>query len=159
LSDPDKRILRQKIMGALLSHARARAGRSQAEMAAALHVSRQRYSAYERGQQDVTVPELESIAHLCGVPLGYFFDDETGAEDSTTDSPVLISNRIRRRITGALLRIVRQKQNKTMEQCASVLGVSARRIGQYEMGETDIPPTELEALAGYLGAPADYFRC
>ncbi len=76
MSQPDKQVLRQKIMGALLSHARVRAGRSQADLAAALHVSRQRYAAYEHGQQDLSLAELEAVAQLCGVPLGYFFDGE-----------------------------------------------------------------------------------
>ena len=155
MGEPDKRALRQKIMGTLLSHARVRAGRSQAEVATALHVSRPRYAAYERGQQDLSLPELETVAQLCGVPLGYFFDDKASAEDTAVESPILLRARVRRKAVGALLRMARLTAGRTTEQCANLLGVSARRVNQYENGDMEIPLTELAALASYVNAPTD----
>ena len=67
MDKPDLQVIRQKLIGILLRHARLRAGRSQTELAAALRVSRYRYAQYERGERDLSLPELELVADLCGV--------------------------------------------------------------------------------------------
>jgi transcriptional regulator with XRE-family HTH domain len=151
------RVIRQKITGVLLRHARLTAGRSQAELAAALRVSRYRYAQYEQGQRDLSLPELELIADLCGVPLGFFFDDTAKVEDETGDTLRLTETRIRRKTVGVLLRQARRQADKTQRECAAALGVSPRRISQYESGEQAIPLAELEALASYLDLPQDHF--
>ncbi|MBC7261289.1 MAG: helix-turn-helix transcriptional regulator, partial [Chloroflexi bacterium] len=138
-------------------NARLMAGRSQAELASALRVSRHRYASYEQGRQDPTLPELELIAELCDTPLGYFFDDESTVEDEDIEKLHQALPRIQRKITGALLRQARLKAGKTQEDCAKVLGIPARRISQYEYGERDIPASELQTLALYLGVDPDYF--
>lgn len=157
MSQPDKQAIRQKIMGVLLRNARIRAGRSQAELAAALRVSRHRYATYEQGQHDLSLPELELIAQLCDTPLGYFFDDESTVEDEDTEKAYQAVPRIEHKIMGALLRQARLQAGKTQEDCAKKLGIPARRIAQYEYGERDIPASELQALALYLDVPPDYF--
>ena len=157
MGEPDKQAIRRKIMGALLRHARVTAGRSQAELAASLHVSRYRYAQYERGQRDLSLPELEVVAELCGMPLGYFFDDGAAVEDESIDILHVDKPRIRRKIVGALLRQARKRAGKSQGECADVLGIPARRISEYEYGKRDIPSSELGPLAPYLGVPLSYF--
>lgn len=157
MGEPDKQAIRRKIMGALLRHARLTAGRSQAELAASLHVSRYRYAQYEQGQRDLSLPELEVVAELCGVPLGYFFDDEAAVEDESMDILHLDKPRIQRKIVGALLRQARQKAGKSQKECANLLSISTRRISQYEYGKRDIAPSELEVLAPYLEIQMSHF--
>ena len=157
MDKPDKQVIRQKIIGILLRHARLRAGRSQTELAAALRVSRYRYAQYERGQRDLSLPELELVAELCGVPIDYFFDDQTAVEDEGTDTRQLMASRIQRKIVGTLLRQARQQANKLQRECASVLGIPPRRFSQYESGKRAISPSELETLAPYLDVPPSYF--
>ncbi len=152
-----KQAIRRKIMGTLLRHVRLAAGRSQAELAASLHVSKYRYGQYERGDRDLSLPELEHIAQLCGVPLGYFFDDEAEVEDESIDIIHEDKPRIQRKIVGALLRHARTLAGKTQQECASVLGVSARRISDYEYGERDVPVSELQLLAPHLGVTIEHF--
>lgn len=154
---PDKQVIRQKIIGILLRHARLRAGRSQTELAAALHVSRYRYAQYERGQRDLSLPELELVAELCGVPLDYFFDEQAVVEDEGRDMRRLMASRIQHKIVGTLLRQGRQQANKSQKECASLLGISPRRFSQYESGKRPIPLSELETLAPYLGVSPSYF--
>jgi transcriptional regulator with XRE-family HTH domain len=157
MGEPDRQAIRRKIMGALLRHARLTAGRSQAELAASLHVSRYRYAQYEQGQRDLSLPELEVVAQLCGVPLGYFFDDEAAVEDESMDILHLDKPRIQRKIVGALLRQARQKAGKSQKECADLLSISTRRISQYEYGKRDILPSELEVLAPYLDIQMSQF--
>lgn len=157
MSGPDKQVIRQKILGVLLRNARLTAGRSQAELASALRVSRHRYASYEQGRQDPTLPELELIAELCDTPLGYFLDDESTVEDEDIEKAHQAMPRIQRKIIGALLRQARLQADKTQEDCAEKLGIPVRRIAQYEYGERDIPASELQALASYLGVSPEYF--
>jgi transcriptional regulator with XRE-family HTH domain len=157
MGEPDKLAIRRKITGALLRHARLSAGRSQAELATSLHVSRYRYAQYEQGQRDLSLPELEVVAELCGVPLGYFFDDEAAVEDENLDILHVDKPRIRRKIVGALLRQARKQAGKLQKECSDLLGIPVRRISEYEYGKRDIPSSELEAMAHYLGVQMSYF--
>jgi len=157
MGQPDKQVIRRKLLGALLRHARSSAGRSQAELATALHVSKYRYAQYEQGHQDLALPELELLAQLCGVPLGYFFDDQATVEDSDVETAQLTAARIQRKVVGTLLRQARQCAGESQKDCAALLGIPARRFSEYERGEREIPQSELQALAPHLGVAADYF--
>ena len=157
MGKPDKQAVRCKIVGALLRHARLTAGRSQAQVATSLHVSRYRYAQYEQGERDLSLPELELIAQLCGVPLGYFFDDEAAVEDDTINIIRLDKPRVQRKMVGALLRQARTQAGKSQKECANLLGIPRRHMSQYEYGELDIPSSELHALAHHLGVQMSYF--
>lgn len=153
----DKQAIRRKIMGTLLRHARVTAGRSQAELAAALHISRYRYAQYEHGKQEISLPQLELVADLCGVPLGYFFDDEIEVQDEALEISHEVAPRIQRKLQGVLLRQARELAGKTQKDCAAVLGISPRQVSQYEWGEQEIPAAELQVLAPHLGVEVTYF--
>lgn len=151
MSGLERQAIHRKITGLLLRHARVRSGRNQADLADALHVSRRRYTQYELGQSDITLPELEQIASLCGVPLSFFFDEQSAVQDEGAELACQTAPRLQRKIVGAQLRQARQRAGKSIKECAEVLGVTTRLLCQYEKGEKDIPPQELEALASYLG--------
>jgi transcriptional regulator with XRE-family HTH domain len=157
VGETEKQAIRRKVTGVLVRHARLRAGRSQTELAAALHVSRHRYGQYELGQHELALPQLEAIAAQCGVPLGFFFDDNAPVEDDGFEAPSQVVPRLRRKIVGALLREARQCAGKTQKECAAAAHVTPRLIGQYENGDKDVPPSELEALAEFLGMPVSHF--
>ena len=152
---PDKDSLQRKMMGVLLRHVRVRSGRSQAELADALHVSRHRYAQYELGQNEITLPELEVVAKQCGVPLGFFFDDQSTVEDEGGELPTVMLTRLQRKMRGIRLREARQCAGKSQKECAAALQVSARTFAQYEYGEKEIPQNQLEALASFLGTPLE----
>ncbi len=153
----DKQAIRRKIMGTLLRHARVTAGRSQAELADAMHISRYRYAQFESGEREISLPQLELVADLCGVSLGYFFDDGLEVEDEELEISHEVAPRIERKLQGVLLRQARELAGKTQKDCAAVLGVSPRQLSQYERGEREIPASELEALAPHLGVEVSYF--
>ncbi len=155
MSGPDKDSIRRRMTGVLLRHVRLRSGRSQAELAAALHVSRHRYAQYELGQNETTLPELEVVAEQCGVPLGFFFDDQAAVEDDGCELPAIVLERLERKMVGIQVREARHCAAKSQKECAAALHVSARTFAQYEYGEREIPQTEMETLASYLGVPLE----
>jgi transcriptional regulator with XRE-family HTH domain len=151
MSEPDKQVIRQKILGALVKHVREMAGRSQRELATSLHVSTYRFRQYERGERDMQLPQLETVAELCGVPLSYFFDDESSLADHGIEIQHTEKPRVERKIAGALIRQARLGANKTQKACAEKLGVSTRGMALYEYGDSEISAEELEVLARFLG--------
>ena len=156
MSEPDKQVIRQKIVGTLVRHARQVAGRSQRELAASLHVSTYRFRQFENGERDMQLPQLETVSELCGVPLGYFFDESASPADQEIEILQTDKPRLERKIMGALIRQARLNANQTQKACAERLGISSRRFAQYEYGQADIPPAELEMLADFLGVePGD----
>ena len=150
--------IRLRILGVLLRHARQRAGRSQAELAASLHISASRYAQYERGEREPLLPELEMVAGLCDVPLGFFFDDQALVEDQGTAAPQAAMERITEKMAGARLHQARLCAGKSQKEVAEALGVPPRRISEYESGARAIPASELKALAACLHVDPGHFR-
>lgn len=157
MEKPQEQMVRQRILGILLHHARQRAGRSQAELAASLHISTSRYAQYEHGQREPMLSELEVVAELCEVPLGFFFDDEASVEDEGTGLPQVAAQRIRQKIVGAQVYQARRCAGKSQKDIAQALGIPPRHISEYESGERAIPPSELTALASYLNVDPGQF--
>jgi len=64
---------------------------------------------------------------------------------------------LRNKILGIIMRDARNAGDKTQEECASFLGMSASRLSDIEHGEQPISLPELESLAFFLGLPVDHF--
>ncbi|HOU23952.1 MAG TPA: helix-turn-helix transcriptional regulator [Anaerolineae bacterium] len=150
MDHPDSSAVRQKIMGVLLRHVRQAAARSQAELAASLHITAARYAQYEHGQREITLPELEVIAELCDVPLGFFFDHEASVDDERANAPDPAIPRLQRKLIGLQLRQARQCAGKSLKELAEALGVPSRHISDYENGEREIPSELRPTLAALL---------
>lgn len=150
MAESQAQMIRMRILGVLLRHARQRAGRSQAELAASLHISASRYAQYERGEREPLLPELQVVAELCDVPLGYFFDDQALVEDQGAVVPQMVVERLQQKMIGARLHQARLCAGKSQKETAEALGVPPRRVSEYESGARAIPTSELKALAAYL---------
>ena len=59
----------------------------------------------------------------------------------------------RNREIGALLAQVRCQQQRSVTECAALLGTSRRRYRAIERGEIGVEAAELEVLAHYLDVP------
>jgi transcriptional regulator with XRE-family HTH domain len=158
MEQPQEQIIRQRMLGILLRHARQRAGRSQAELGASLHISTNRYAQYEHGQREPLLSELEVVAELCDVPLGFFFDDQASVEDEGTGVPLVAARRIHQKVMGAQLYQARRCAGKSQKDIAEALGVPLRHVSEYESGERAIPASELTALASYLNVDPGQFQ-
>jgi transcriptional regulator with XRE-family HTH domain len=148
--------LRRKILGVKIRHARTRAGLNLKEVAQVLGVSADTVSQIEYGRRDVSLPELEAMAYIFGVPIAYFWAEDVVSEPDL-DFPLNQAIELRRRIIGVLLRQARSEAGHTQGELANIIGVSPQTISNYEFGRSDIPLPQLELLADYLGRPIGYF--
>jgi transcriptional regulator with XRE-family HTH domain len=152
-----KLALRNRIIGLLLRDAREKAGRTKTECAEALDVSPSTITAYEEGQQSISLPELEVLTYLLNTPVDRFWEHAPKllkGEGSPKFQRVL---GLRQRIVGTLLRQARQEKDITQKELAEVLDCSPSLISDYEHGEQAIPMAELETLARHLQVPMEYF--
>lgn len=152
----EKNILRQKMIGVKIQHARIRAGVGIKEAAKALGVSVDFVSEVEYGRRDPSLPQLEVMAILYKVPVVYFWS-EAPIEEIDWNFPTLEAMALRRRIIGVLLRQARAEAGRSHEDLAQRLDVSTDYIVDYEYGRREIPLHQLETLAADLKVSLDYF--
>ncbi len=155
--EPEEIAARRQMMGALLQGVRAKLGKTKQECAQAVGVTVATYTAYEEGRRDVTLPELELLAYYLKVPVRLFFErpERLLADDPHVPADKVIA--LRQRIIGALLRQSRQDRGKSVKDLAARLGVTTRRISDYELGRKVIPLSQLQEAADALGVPMTYF--
>jgi transcriptional regulator with XRE-family HTH domain len=150
-------MLRNRIIGVLLRHARRRAGRTKTECADALGVSRNRIDAYEEGRAPISLPELEALGYVLGTPIDRFWSDELQLETEKDYPDLRATLELRNRVVGALLREARLEADMTQEELAEILNCSPGRISDYEHAERPVPVAELELLARRFGLPLEHF--
>ncbi len=149
--------IRSKIIGVLLRNARIKAGKSLRDCAEALGCSSRLVSQYEHGEKDISLPEMEVLASLFGVPITQLWDENALVEEKEAELPQPEIITIRHKMVGVLLRKARLDAGHSQKECAALLGCSSGRISQYEHGKRGIPWPELEVLADFLGVPITYF--
>jgi transcriptional regulator with XRE-family HTH domain len=158
MSQNEAWILRQKITGVLLRQARQDAGKTLKECGRVLGLSSGAISAIEHGKRAISLPELEMLAYYLGIPLNQLLNGASPPDQRPVEelhsAELLV---LRHRIVGALLRQARLKQDLTQAELAESVGVSKRRMSQYELGEKPIPLAELETLSKILGIPLTHF--
>ena len=152
----DDVVLRRKILGVKIRHARSRAGLNFKEVGQALGISADAVSDMEMGQRDVSLPQLEAMALIFNVPVLFFWSEDNVAKNNR-DFPTQEAMVIRQRIIGTLLRQARTDAGRTQEELAKLLGVPVSQISDYEFGKTSIPLLQLETLAEYLNVSLGYF--
>jgi transcriptional regulator with XRE-family HTH domain len=154
--DARKTVLGRKILGVKIRHARVKAGLSLKEAGEAIGMSAGLVSDIEFGRRDVSLPHLEVMALLFNVPVVYFLSD-IPLEETRREYPTLQALALRQRIIGVLLRQARVEAGRSQEDLAKVLDVPTSRISSYELGKSEIPLQELEAISEYLNVSMSYF--
>jgi transcriptional regulator with XRE-family HTH domain len=131
-----------------LRGARAWAERSQAECAAALGISREAYRAREAGAPEPTPAELERLAELFGRPRAQLFRYRPRRGPApAAPLPPLAETLLEQ------LRYWRGVADFSLQQAATVLGVSREAYRQRETGVAPISGAELALLAHAYGRP------
>jgi transcriptional regulator with XRE-family HTH domain len=153
----EEAVLRKKMLGVLLRHARQRANLTLRYVADRVGSSPATIADTEYGRRDVSLAELEIFAHLYHTPIAYFWTEQLPDEQADGDLPVEALLGLRRRIIGVLLRQARLEAGRSQEELAQLLDCPPTRIAGYEFGHTDIPLLELEHMASLLGVPMSYF--
>jgi transcriptional regulator with XRE-family HTH domain len=149
--------IRRKIIAVLLQGARLKSGKSKKDCAEALGVTAGVYTAYEDGGRDLSLPELELLANYFKVPIGSFFDNSDHLVEEEPAVPREQIVELRQRIVGALLRKARSDKSVSQKDLAATLGISPRRMTEYEFGQRPIPLSQLQAMADALDVPMNYF--
>ncbi len=70
--------LRQRIIGALMRKARTDKNVSQKDLAEHIGISPHRITEYEFGQKPIPIAQLQEMAEVLDVPMGYFIDEGIG---------------------------------------------------------------------------------
>lgn len=152
----DKTMLRRKILGVRIRHARTRAGLNQREVGEALGISADSVSDIEFGRRHISLPHLEVLALIFNVPVGYFWSEDA-IDEPNLDFPTQEATTLRQRIIGTLLRQARTKAGRTQDEAAELLDISSTTLSDYEYGKTEIPLQDLESLSDFLKVSLDYF--
>ncbi len=157
VAEPEQIAARRQLLGAVMQGVRAKQGKTKQDCAQAMGVTVAIYTAFEEARRDVTLPELELLAYYLKVPVRLFFErpERLLADDPAVPAEKVIA--LRQRIVGALLRQARQDKGKSVKDLAGRLGVTGRRISDYELGHKPIPLSQLQEAADMLGVPMSYF--
>ncbi len=155
--DARKVVLRQKIIGVRIRHARIEAGLTHKEVGQAVGLSAAEISQAELGQRSVSLPQLEVMALLFSTPLAYFWSEDP-IGDVSRKLPTVEAIALRQRIIGVLLRQARTEAGRSLEDVAALLNISVDQVASYELGQTEIPLPHLEMVADDLKVSLDYFK-
>lgn len=150
-------VLQRKIIGVLIRAAREKAHRTVNEVAHRLNITPARLRAYERGDREISLPELEVLALYLQTPLSFFFNKEARVEEPAPAPVREEEMRARRAMIATKLKQARLADGKTKEDLAQAIGVTPATISRYERAAADIPITQLDALAQYLHVNLYYF--
>jgi transcriptional regulator with XRE-family HTH domain len=156
---PEEKLIRNKITGVLLRTARLRVQASIEQCAAALSCDPAFIVRAEEGRDNLTLPQLESLARILNVPLNYLLGQQEMPAAPPLPEPVWLQNRmsLRRKVIGVLLRQARLDGGHTLEEMAAQLGCSPDDLDRIELGQEPIALADLQALADTLGLSIDEF--
>lgn len=151
--------LRNQVIGSLLRSLRDRARLSPEECATILGITPEKLSAYEEGQERISLPELELMTRFLNVPLNTFratgdLSDVQPAKPTTNPKLYLL---LRHRIVGARLRQMRTEAGRTQQDLADMLECPPSTIAEYEYGKRPISVAELEVVCRALNTPLSFF--
>lgn len=149
--------IRNKILGALLKHARLRAGRLPDEYAEVFGRSEEDILRWESGETPITLSELEVWAHLSGVPVSFFWNEHALPQRREIEEPVQPVMQIRRKMVGVLLRQSRLIAARSLEDLAREIGVAPEYLEACEAGTAELPVAQLELAAEACGVPIAQF--
>lgn len=151
--------IRSKKLGILIRDARLASRRTTKECAAAIHVTKGIFIAYEEGRRAPSLPELETLVYYLELPINHFWSNEvlSSAPARLDDLNLPRLTGLRHRMIGALLRQERLNASLSTKTVAEQTGISTSRLKRYELGELPIPLPELEVILKVLGGRVETF--
>lgn len=149
---PAEARLKRKITGVLIRYARTQVGLDVAETATLLGVDASTIERYELGQAEPSLPQLEAMTRIFQVSRDFFWSDAPfSAPDMAYEAEQ--SMRLRREEIGQRLRRARETAGLQPDALAQFLECSPDDVLAYEAGKTDIPLSQLQAVADHLQTP------
>lgn len=134
---------------------RLRAGLSMDEVGQSIGASADVVANIEAGQHDPSLPQLEVMGLIFNVPITDFWSAET--PEAPKQYPTLDAINLRQRIIGILLLQARTETGQSVEDVAKRLNIPAEQLSRYEMGEIEIPLSQLIVLADNFSLSLNHF--
>ncbi|MCJ7695550.1 MAG: hypothetical protein MUO40_09000 [Anaerolineaceae bacterium] len=137
-----------------IKSARVNANRSMKACADFLRINLDRYAAFETGTLIPSLPEIELLAFFLNVPISIIFQSET--EPGLTNLQSLNQKdfeellKLRNKIIGAKIRILREEKNLSASELASQAGFCEGDLEAYELGITPIRLSILQRILDVL---------
>ena len=129
------------MIGKLIHEARRKTNLKAEDCAQAIGVSTEQFKAYERGENPISLPELEAVAYFLDVPIEHFWARETAALGGNyrviSDLEKLIP--LRNRMIGAILRQARLEAGMSLEILAMNTEIEEARSGSLRAGRGSDP--------------------
>jgi transcriptional regulator with XRE-family HTH domain len=154
---PDSADDRRRSIGQLIRRARESAGRTRKECAAFAGVSPSFLLKVEEGLRELSLVQLEAIAHYLRIPVVALLSEGESAQLSAPRMNFNISEvaKLRTHIIGVRLKQARLKAKQSIKQLAQSAGMSTAMLNAYELGKRPIPITRLEQLVACLNIPLE----
>ena len=145
--------LRGKILGVLIRSIRLEAQRSLRECAEFLHVDNQLVEEWEFGDQVPSLPQLELLSRYLKSGADGYPDGGTGSQPSSREQYLIL----RQRLIGAMLRAAREAMDLSIADLGAQTALDMDLLERYELGELQIPLSQLTALAQAVDQDLNYF--
>ena len=144
--------IRRRILGVALRTARSSRDRTIEELAKVLQCAPERVSGYERGEEDISMPELEALAVYLHVPTQSLLSGELSPDDDKEVQTPHV-RKLRDRIIGTLVRKARLGAAKSLDDTVARLGCTVEEYEAYERGQAPVSVARLLVLAEFLDVP------
>lgn len=125
-----------------------------------LGISQGSYLAFEKGEQYLSLPDLEILALYFGMPLEAFFNDQykrlyqlTLLQDSIRPNYQLL----RQKVIRTQLSLERQAAGLSLEELGEATGISVESLRDYEEETIPVPIDDLQKICQQLGKHLDAF--
>jgi transcriptional regulator with XRE-family HTH domain len=147
--------IKAKKFGVRLTGFRQNKGVSIDQLSQWTGISSQEVEKTERGESDLSLPQIELIALRLGMMTenllnGNLENNKFVTIDKTTNRQYTV---LRDRMIGLILRKTRTEQNKEMDEVSSRCGISESDLTQYESGTVSLPWPVLECLCEQYDLP------
>lgn len=125
------------------------------EVAAYLGISSEDLLKFEDGEVTPSLPQMESLAHLFGIPLEDLLASNESSQSQETISsdkmPAVIA--LRNRIIAVMIKRARLEQNRSSTEIADQINLDSSTLETYESGKVSIPLIHLAEICKTLDIP------
>ena len=149
----EARSVRGRILGVLIRKWRIQADRTPTECATFMRAAPQQIDAWEYGDSVPCWPQLELLSLYFNGRSADTRDLALASDDAARTEYLLL----RQRLIGALLRAAREALGWSIEELGGRIGLDADLVKRFELGEEEIPVSDLAALAQSLKRDLAYF--
>lgn len=157
MSEQQARMLRTKMLGALIRKTRQDSGQSIDETANAVGLNPSVLEEFESGKRGISLPDLELLCFHYNIDVEDILASKSSPKKAAPEIKPDVQRPLRQRIIAAQLRKLRQEKLDEIQAVADAVEISPDALEDYERGKNPIPLPELEALSEYYSTPLENF--